>query len=289
MPDTLLVALPARETRFIGEAARYLERPSFLLRTANLLGQPLEVIGRHLPQAWQRMAGSIVDGALNRALDVALRNLPAAVPQGEIDVTSALRGRWRRNLLTGMTGALSGTFGLPALVVELPVTTTLMLRNIATVAALSGEDLNDPSLRLQCLSVFHLGGAAGVETPDLTAMESSYYAARLSLAGVTREATRYVATVTTEQLASDLARGTSPALVRFIAQIAARFRVVVSEKLLAQAAPAIGAVGGGLINAAFNDHFLHVARYHFGLRALERTHGRETIQDAYRTALRTPR
>jgi hypothetical protein len=136
--------------------------------------------------------------------------------------------------------------------------------------------------------VFNLAAAGGRTTErdrKLSAMDSSYYAARFTLSGLTREAARYTATVTAEQLARDIATGGSPALVRFISTVASRFGVVVNQKLVAQAVPAIGAVGGALVNAAFNDHFDRVARYHFGLRALERAHGRENVQAAYQKAL----
>jgi hypothetical protein len=41
---------------------------------------------------------------------------------------------------------------------------------------------------------------------------------------------------------------------------------------------------GSLINAAFTDHFNRVAEFHFGIVRLERQHGREIVQEAYRQA-----
>jgi hypothetical protein len=55
----------------------------------------------------------------------------------------------------------------------------------------------------------------------------------------------------------------APILVRFIAQIASRFGVVVTQKAAAQAVPVIGALGGAAVNYAFIDHFQEVARAHF--------------------------
>ena len=43
-----------------------------------------------------------------------------------------------------------------------------------------------------------------------------------------------------------------------------------SEKLAAQAAPILGAIGGAAVNAAFADHFQTLARGHFIVRRLER-------------------
>lgn len=70
-------------------------------------------------------------------------------------------------------------------------------------------------------------------------------------------------------------------LVRFIAEIANRFGIQVSEKAAAQAIPALGAAGGALINTLFIDHFQDMARGHFIVRRLERTHGEETIKTLY--------
>ena len=71
-------------------------------------------------------------------------------------------------------------------------------------------------------------------------------------------------------------------VVRFISQIAARFGVSVSQKLAAQAVPILGAVGGAAVNAAFADHFQTMARGHFIVRRLERTHGAEAVGFEYR-------
>ncbi|MGE0605944.1 MAG: EcsC family protein [Pirellulales bacterium] len=280
------VEMTAAETQFIQSAAAYLEQPSFLLRVANLVGKPIESLGGFLPAPVRRTASGIVDGALQRAAGIAFRTLPKPAKDARVpDFANLPASRWRGNLGPAITGAMSGFFGLPALAVELPLTTTLMLRGIAAEAARMGEDLSAPDMRWQCLSVFHLAGAGSKADAELSAMESSYYAARVSLAGMTREAVRYAAAITAEQLAQDLATGASPVLVRLLSTVASRFQVVVSQKLLLQAAPAVGAVGGALVNSAFSDHFQRVAQFHFGLRALERLHGRQAVQDAYQAAL----
>jgi hypothetical protein len=69
--------------------------------------------------------------------------------------------------------------------------------------------------------------------------------------------------------------------VRFVTQIAARFGVVVSQKVAAQALPLVGALGGAAVNYAFIDHFQDVARGHFAIRRLERTYGKEIVRAEY--------
>jgi len=51
----------------------------------------------------------------------------------------------------------------------------------------------------------------------------------------------------------------------------------------AQAIPAIGAIGGALINTIFMDHFQDMAIGHFIVRKLERIYGREAIKNLYET------
>ena len=78
----------------------------------------------------------------------------------------------------------------------------------------------------------------------------------------------------------------SPLLVRFIAQISARFGVVVSQKVAAQSLPLIGAASGAAINYAFVDHFQTVARGHFTVRRLERTSGTSLVRAEFDRLIR---
>ena len=73
----------------------------------------------------------------------------------------------------------------------------------------------------------------------------------------------------------------APILIRFIAQIASRFGVVVTQKLAAQTLPIVGALGGAAVNYAFIDHFQDVARGHFSIRRLERAYGKEIVRAQY--------
>jgi len=74
----------------------------------------------------------------------------------------------------------------------------------------------------------------------------------------------------------------APVLVRFLAKIASRYSIQVSEKAAAQAVPLIGAAGGATINVLFMGHFQSMARGHFIVRRLERTYGKEPVREAYR-------
>jgi hypothetical protein len=267
------------DRQFISRAAFYLENPGFLIRMANLLGQPLEVFARVVP----RRVHEVAENALKRTMDLAIRTIPAAegddggTRQAE---TSSFWSGLRHTLATAATGTAGGLFGLAGLAVELPVSTGLMFRSIARIAGDFGEDLANPETRLECLTIFSYGAPSKVDEGG----ESSYLTTRLGLAVVVRQAAQFVARSSAEEVAGAVAKGTAAALVRLIAEVAARFNLVVSEKLIAQSVPVVGAVGGGLINAAFSDHFNTVARYHFGLRKLERHYGADAVQEAYRLA-----
>jgi hypothetical protein len=61
----------------------------------------------------------------------------------------------------------------------------------------------------------------------------------------------------------------------------------VSQKLAAQAIPAVGAVGGATVNLIFMDHYQSMARAHFTVRRLEKMYGKEIVQTAYQNAVKS--
>lgn len=81
----------------------------------------------------------------------------------------------------------------------------------------------------------------------------------------------------------------APVVVRLIARIAARFDVVVSEKLAAQAVPVVGAASGAAINLLFVSSFQKTASGHFTVRRLERKYGLDAVKAAYEAIARSGR
>src|SRR5260370_306088 len=114
--------------------------------------------------AWRGVAG-VEKRAVAGALDVALYRLRTRRFTG---------GRKLHSGLACTSGAIGGAFGLAALTVELPVSTTIMLRAIAAIAQQEGEELTDPRTGLACLEVFALGGPP----TDETGVEADYFAVR---------------------------------------------------------------------------------------------------------------
>lgn len=255
------MSLTAEDQEALREAHTLLTKPGLAARLADLFGRPLESVFRALPKSVHGSIEAAVQKAVRQCLDVAVNSL--GKPGGP-------RADLLHRVATGVAGAAGGAFGLAALAVELPVTTTVMMRSIADIARRQGEDLRDPEARLACLSVFALGGRGSQDD----ASESGYYAIRAMLAKTVSDTARYIAE-------RGLAEEGAPVLVRFLATIASRFGVVVSEKAAAQAVPVIGAAGGATINVLFMEHFQNVARGHFTIRRLERRYGAGPVRAEY--------
>jgi hypothetical protein len=243
------------------DAVRRLESQGFAVRAAQLLGSPIAKGIEVLPQKYGEVVQNAARQAIEKSLDVAVNSLGRKGP--------LVSGNGLHKLAAGASGAIGGFFGLAALPVELPVSTTIMMRSIAEIARGQGEDLATAESRLACIEVFALDtGTRRVGD------EAGYYAIRAGLAQIVREAASQVAE-------RGVARESSSAVVRFVAQVAARFGVTVSDKVLAQAVPVIGAAAGSAINVIFTDYFQSVATGHFAVRRLERRYGERVVRLEY--------
>jgi hypothetical protein len=244
-------------------AVAALERSSFARKLSHMVGNRISFAGRALPEKFQYIGSLAARRALEGALGVALSSLRGKPIGGD-------GSRLRHRQLALVSGALGGAMGLASLPVELPISTTIMLRAIADIAREEGEDLSDPTTAIACLEVFALGGHG----EEGKVMEGGYLALRGIFAKTVSDAAAYV---THTGVVSESA----PALARLVGAIAGRFGVVVSQKTAAQAAPIIGAISGALINVAFTEHFQTLARGHFTVRRLERAYGPHEIRAEY--------
>ncbi len=245
-------------------AKSLLENPGLAAKVTNLLGAPIEKGFEALPDNWREKVTLATESALKKALSVAVRTMT----DGKVEPPN---DRWHM-LAVGVSGAIGGAAGLAALPIELPVSTTIMLRSIADIARSEGSDVQDVATGLACMEVFAMGG----RSPDDDATNSAYFATRTLLARSVTEAAEFIAE-------KGVAEAGAPAIARLIATIASRFGITVSEKAAAQAVPIIGAAGGALINTLFMDHFQNMAHGHFTVLRLERQYGAETVRLAYET------
>jgi hypothetical protein len=255
------VAISEEDREALRRAVEALEAPSFAARLSRLAGRPIELLGRALPQAVSETASRATQIALTQALRYALKTIPHESAEPET--------RLHRSLAV-LSGAMGGALGISAVLVELPISTTIMLRSIARIAQSEGEDLSDPETLLACLQVFALGGRSGSEYLH----ESGYFAVRAAMARSLTQAVRQVA-------GRGIIDESASAIMRLLSQIGARFGVVVSQKVAAQAVPLLGALTGAAVNSLFVAHFQTLARGHFTIRRLERIYGKGTVRLAY--------
>ncbi len=253
-----------RDLADLAYAKSLLENPGLAAKITSLLGTPIEKGFALLPRNWSQVVSIGTRKALTVAIEAAVLTLDKRSGRASSD--------FLHKILVAASGAGGGFFGLPALSVELPISTTIMMRSIADIARSEGETISDPHTKMACIEVFALGGPGASDD----AAETGYFAVRAALSKAVSDAAEYIAR-------RGIVEEGAPAIVRLIAQIASRFGVQVSEKAAAQAIPVIGAAGGSILNTLFMDHFQDMARGHFIVRRLESRYGREEVRRVYRT------
>ena len=246
-------------------AVELLESEAWYIKMASLIGTPIENGIRKLPQKIQDAVGGATNKALNTAAVLALHLFGEKNKQNSSDLL--------HKAAVMLTGAAGGTFGIYGALIEMPVTTTLMLRSIADIARSEGEDILSSSAALECVNVFAFGGPS----EDDDAAESSYFSVRLGLAEATRDLAKYLATKAGAKKSTEYAAR----LAIYLTTISTRYGPMVAEKLTFEAAPIIGGLTGAVINLGFMSHFQDKARGHFLVRRLEREYGEELVHEKY--------
>jgi hypothetical protein len=261
VPQALPPNLSAEDRAILRDAVERLEHTNLAHRLSMALGQHIGHMAKLVPAQISNAVDKAAETAIRAALRVAVRSL-------KVESRRQRRGIHKAAVIA--SGAAGGAFGLVSLPLELPFSTIVMLRSIAAIAQAEGEDLASPETAFACLQVFAFGAAR--EAQPLS--ESSYFAVRGLLAKSVSEAARFV-------VERGISEESAPVILKLVSQIAARFGVIVSQKLAAQTVPLIGAAGGAAINYAFIDHFQSIARGHFAVRRLERIYGAELVRREY--------
>src|SRR6201987_3410172 len=164
----LLPTLTPSEQQMLRQAIIHLEDQSFASQLADYAGRPIDRVMRLMPKAASRHINKAVENAVLNCLNVAITSIePQSKEPPERRATP---------LLAGLGGGVSGFFGVAALPIELPLTTTLMLRSIAEIARHHGEDLSTLEARLACVEVLGLGAPRAA-----VGMELGYFATRALL------------------------------------------------------------------------------------------------------------
>jgi hypothetical protein len=250
-------------------AAQRLETINLATHLSQLIGMPIEKALAAFPGHWSTIVARVTKAALSKALEGALWTMTAKRRKPTNKT---------HKFLVGLSGALGGSFGITALAIELPISATIMLRSIAEIARHEGEELATLEAKLECLTVFALsGGSATAESAD-----TSYYAARSFLAKAVSDTANHVAV-------HGLSKEGAPALVKLINIVSQRFSIPVSEKMVAQSLPALGALGGAAVNVLFIEHFQQMAKAHFTVRRLERRYGKALVTARYEAIVKANR
>jgi len=241
---------------------RLLENPGLAAKITNLIGSPIEKGLESLPKKYTDKLGKITTDSLLKATDAAVFTMK----------TKSIKKSSNRihKTAVALSGGVGGFFGLAALAIELPISTTIMLRSIADISREYGESVDSIDTKMACLEVFALGGTS---TSD-DGVETGYFTIRALLAQSVSETSKFI-------IEKGVIDEGAPVLLRLITKVAERFSIQISEKVAGQAIPFIGAAGGAIINTVFMDHFQDMAKGHFIVRKQERLYGQERIKACY--------
>ncbi|WOE81992.1 EcsC family protein [Pseudomonas protegens] len=261
-------------------AVGLLESPSLTARLSGVLGSPIESTVKALPN-W-------VSGKINDAVVAALQTSADAALWSLENTPKKQASTLLHKVYAATSGAVGGAFGFAALFVELPISTTIMMRSVADVARSEGFDLNDLATKQACIEVFAMGGNS--QADDAT--ETGYYLTRSFTTQAMQQLSKELAAIAAKQGVGAAGR-LSPGqvgkwLALLIEKVASRYGVTISSKFAAQAVPVIGAVTGATINALFTDFYQDMARGHFTVKRLEHKYGFEQIKSEYAQLMGKP-
>lgn len=251
----------AEITELSAIAITYREAGGLVIKLSGYLGDKVEDVMRKVPESWQKGIGEAAELALRSSYLAAASSHGSESSDSYLDrMLSGFQGeRWHK-IAASVSGAIGGAGGWATLAADLAATTTLILRSIQQIAAGYGEDIEDEAVRLQCLSVFGFGGPL---TED-DEVETGLFGVRVALA-------------------------LDKTLETVVKAVLPRFVPVVSEKMLAQAAPVLGAVAGAAINPIFTGYYQQMAHVNFRLRRLERQHETEQVRACFERIVRAQR
>lgn len=241
-------------------ASRYLEANGFFMQLVNGASRWVGSAAKALPDSWEVKIEEASRSALSYAADAAYSSQPDSTSTSWMNpVRRWAKGEMWHRWASAVTGGLGGAGGLVTTLIDLPLTTTLILRSIQQIAADHGEDISAAEIRAECMKIFAMGGPL----PEDDNSDTGLWQVRLSLTGA--------------------------AISEILKVALPRFGLVVGEKALAQSVPLLGAVAGAGINAIFMQYFQTMAHVHFRLRKLERDDDPDRIAACFERTVRALR
>lgn len=240
--------LSEEDRRKLRDAAqRFLAARGFGIKILNMVGRNVEGFAIRMAKRfggdWPERLDALAADAL-----WGLLNLSTSRMTGFPDER---RGGFYRMAAAG-SGAVTGFMGGPAAIADIPLTTAVIFRSIASVAQAHGEDIEDFDTKRACLEVFAFGGTKD----DMDDVDISYWSVRGSLSHAS--------------------------VGYFMKSIASRWSLLASQQMASSMIPLAGAVTGAGVNYLFTDYFQKMADVHFTLREVERRHGdAETVRACF--------
>lgn len=228
MDDIVTIASVDHEAELNRLAERYRAAGGIGMRLLNTVGGQAEGLLDRLPPGVRSGLNKGTERALVIALETAERSRTRVPDQP----------KWLNTAVTTAMGAAGGFGGLPSALVELPATTTILLRAIQGAAAENGFDPSSESVRFDCLRVFAVAGPLKEDDGS----DIAFISLRLTLSG--------------------------GALHKLIAMVAPKLATVLGQKLASQTVPVLGAVAGATTNYLYTQYYQEMAHVHFGLRRL---------------------
>lgn len=247
-------------------AVELMNAPSLAARLAKLVGSPLEAMLGNLSPDMRKSVNEAVASALRKAADTALWTMDDE-PGREASTVMHKFG-------AAASGAIGGLFGFSALLIEIPLSVTIMMRAVADVARAEGFSLSDVRTRAECLQVF------GMESGKGSMPGHQYFATKAVLRQILGLTAAELATSAAKGLHGLTAQEVANALAKLIEAVAARLGIAITEKAAAQLVPVVGAVTGAAINALFTDHYQDMAKGYFAIKRLEQKYGEAEIKAA---------
>lgn len=261
-------SLSPEDLQDLQNAVVLLTSPSLTTKLTSIVGSPIEYLMDKMPKDASDKIQKVIETSLHKVFDVSANTM-------QNEKKKEASNKWHK-FGAGLSGAIGGFFGFSAIMVELPVSTTIMMRSILDVARSEGFDITDPKTKLECLSVF--GFTANEDKQDDSA-ESGYYASRIALNQIMSATAKELAVLTQGAAAKTIDTSIiGKALAQLISNIASRLSIPLTEKVAAQLVPGIGAAAGATINVMFTGFYQEMAKGHFTVKRLEQKYGEETVK-----------
>lgn len=205
------------------------------LRLLNSLGSQAENLIERIPVPVRGQLEVATKRGLELSFGAAAASRGGRVPDG---------GDLFNTALATAMGAAGGFGGLPSALAEVPVTVTVLMRAIQSIAEDHGFDPSSEEVRLACLEVFAAAGPLAAEDEP---SDMGFLTMRVALSG--------------------------PGMRMMVARVTPIFAQVLGRKIAAQAVPVLGAVAGAATNYIYTSYYQDIARVRFGLMRLAQERG----------------